>query len=83
MSKRLFVGNLLYRITDSELKDFFSQIGEVIYAKVIRFKDTGKSRGFGFVEMANEEDAKRAIEELNGKDFGGRRIVVSKARPKG
>ena len=82
MSKRLFVGNLLYRFTDNDLQEVFSQVGNVVYAKVIRYRDTGKSRGFGFVEMENEEQAKRAIEELNGAEIGGRKIIVAKARPR-
>jgi len=79
---RLFVGNLLYEIVEEDLKNLFSQIGEVVEVKIIRFKDSGKSRGFGFVEMFSEEEAKKAIEELDGKDYKGRKLVVSKARPK-
>ncbi len=82
MGKRLFVGNLLYRLTDLDLKKLFSKVGEVIDAKIIRFKDTGRSRGFGFVEMSTEEEAKKAIEEFDGKEVEGRKMIVSEARPR-
>ncbi len=82
MNNKLFVGNLLYEVGDDELFELFSQIGEVVSAQVIRFKDTGRSRGFGFVEMKEEEKAKEAIEKLNGKDYKGRKLIVAKANPK-
>ena|SRR3990172_11061452 len=81
MSNKLFVGNMSWETTDDTLRDFFVKIGEVISAKVITDKYTGKSRGFGFVEMAKDEDAKKAIDELNGKDLDGRAVVVNEAKP--
>ncbi len=81
MSNKLFVGNLSWETTDDTLRDFFAKIGEVISSKVITDKYTGKSRGFGFVEMAKDEDAKKAIDELNGKDLDGRAVVVNEAKP--
>ncbi len=81
MSKKLYVGNLVYEVTDEDLKVHFGTVGTIISAVVIKFRDTGKSKGFGFVEMTTEEEAKSAIDTLNGKDFKGRMIVVSEARP--
>ena len=81
MSKKLYVGNLLYEVTDEDLKTHFSTAGSVVSATVIRFRDTGRSKGFGFVEMSTEEEAKSAIDTLNGQDFKGRKLVVSEARP--
>lgn len=81
MNKKLYVGNLLYEVTDEDLKTHFSSAGNVVSATVIRYKDTGRSKGFGFVEMSSEEEAKKAIETMNGKDFRGRKMVVSEARP--
>ncbi len=83
MAKKLFVGNLPYTTTDDELNAMFSQIGAVESATVIIERQTGRSKGFGFVEMGNDEEASRAISELNGRDMGGRGIVVSEARPMG
>ncbi len=79
MNKRMYVGNLDYNTTDKELEEFFSQAGTVTYSKVISRMD-GKSRGFGFVEMETEEQAKAAIEKFNQSDFKGRTIVVNEAR---
>lgn len=81
MSKKLYVGNLLYEVTDDDLKAHFSTVGSVVSAAVIRFRDTGRSKGFGFVEMSSEEEAQKAIETMNGQDFKGRKLVVSEARP--
>src|SRR3989304_10283487 len=81
MNKKLYVGNLLYETTDEELKQLFSQAGNVVSAAVIRYQDTGRSKGFGFVEMESEEAAQKAIDTLNGQDNKGRRLVVSEARP--
>lgn len=81
MSKKLYVGNLLYETTDEDLKVQFGTVGTVVSATVIKFRDTGKSKGFGFVEMTTEEEAKKAIDTLNGQDFKGRKLVVSEARP--
>ncbi|HXK35392.1 MAG TPA: RNA-binding protein [Candidatus Paceibacterota bacterium] len=82
MAKKLYVGNLSYRTNSDALKDFFSAAGTVESANVITDKMSGRSRGFGFVEMANDDDAARAVETLNGKDLEGRNISVSEARAK-
>jgi RNA recognition motif-containing protein len=82
MAKRLFVGGLPYSATDQELSELFSQIGEVASATVITDKYSGQGKGFGFVEYKNDEDADKAIKELTGKDFGGRKIIVNEARPR-
>lgn len=81
MAKKLYVGGLPYSTTDSELKDAFSQCGAVSSAVVIMDKMTGRSKGFGFVEMSSDEDAQKAIDTWNGKDFGGRTLTVNEARP--
>jgi len=81
MNKNLYVGNLDYGVTDQSLGEYFSQAGEVTSAKVITDRRTGRSKGFGFVEMSKEEEAKKAIEMFNGKDFEGRTIKVDEARP--
>lgn len=81
MSKRLYVGSLAYETTDQELKDAFSQAGAVESAAVIMDRMTGRSKGFGFVEMTNDDEANKAIEMWNGKELGGRTLVVNEARP--
>lgn len=81
MNKKLYVGNLLYEVTDEDLKTTFSAAGNVASAQVIRYHDSGRSKGFGFVEMATEEDAQKAIDMFNCQDHKGRRLVVSEARP--
>lgn len=81
MTKKLYVGNLLYEVSDEDLKTHFAQVGNVVSATVIRYHDTGRSKGFGFVEMSTEEEAQKAVETLNGQDFKGRKLVVSEARP--
>lgn len=81
MAKKLYVGNLPYSVNDEELKRFFEQTGSVSSAVVIQDRYSGRSKGFGFVEMPNDGDAAKAIESLNGKDFGGRKLVVNEARP--
>lgn len=81
MNKKLYVGNLLYEVSDEDLKTHFSQAGNVVSAQVIRYRDSGRSKGFGFVEMETEDEAKKAVDTLNSQDFKGRRIVVSEARP--
>ncbi len=81
MNKKLYVGNLLYEVNEDDLKNHFSQVGEVVSATIIRFRDSGRSKGFGFVEMATEEAAQKAIETLNAQDFKGRKMIVSEARP--
>ena len=80
MATKLFVGNLAYSTTSGDLESHFRQVGEVTSAQVITDRESGRSRGFGFVEMASAEDAERAVNELNGKDLGGRTINVSEAR---
>ena len=81
MSKKLYVGNLSYTTTDDSLKDFFSQAGKVSSANVIMDKMSGRSRGFGFVEMENDDEGTKAVADLNGKELDGRPIVVNEARP--
>lgn len=82
MGKKLFVGGLPYATSSSELEELFGKVGRVESATVITDRNTGRSRGFGFVEMANEDDAAKAIEKLNGNEVGGRNIVVAEARPR-
>lgn len=81
MAKKLFVGGLPYSTTDSELSDAFSKAGTVTSATIISDRMTGRSKGFGFVEMANDDEAEAAISMWNGKDFGGRSLTVNEARP--
>ena len=81
MATKLFVGSLAWATTDDSLQQFFSQVGAVASARVITDRATGRSKGFGFVEMANDADAQKAIQELNGKELDGRAIVVNEARP--
>ena len=83
MAKKLYVGSLSYNTNDAGLKSFFAQAGAVESANVIMDKISGRSRGFGFVEMSSDEDAEKAIEMLNGKDLDGRKITVNEARPMG
>lgn len=80
MATKLFVGNLEYTVTGDDLKEAFSQAGTVVDAVVISDKMTGRSRGFGFVEMSTEEEAKAAVEKVNGMDLKGRKINVNEAR---
>ncbi|MGE5392412.1 MAG: RNA recognition motif domain-containing protein [Candidatus Saccharibacteria bacterium] len=82
MAKKLFVGGIPYSTTDEELKDHFSQAGSVVSAQIIMDKFSGRSKGFGFVEMSNDDEANKAIEMFNGQDFGGRKLAVNEARPK-
>ena len=81
MATKLFIGNLEYTVTSDDLREAFSQAGTVADAVVITDKMSGRSRGFGFVEMSSEEEAKAAIEKLNGSDLKGRKINVNEARP--
>ncbi len=81
MDNKLFVGSIAWATTQDGLKAFFEQVGEVVEVKIIIDRETGKSKGFGFVTMATEEAADKAIEELNGKDLDGRQLRVSKALP--
>ncbi|AGZ82074.1 RNA-binding protein [Campylobacter fetus] len=78
----IYVGNLSYRMTESELREVFSSFGEVTRAKIVKDKETNRSKGFGFVEMSSDEQAKKAIEGTNGKDVGGRALRVNEARPR-
>lgn len=82
MEKRLYVGNLPYQMTDAELEETFAQVGEVVDAVVVMDRDTGQSRGFGFVEMADVEIAEAAVEQLNGTEVGGRALRVAEANPR-
>lgn len=81
-SKKLYVGNLPYRSTDADLNDLFSQAGSVVSATIIMDKFSGRSKGFGFVEMATLEEAEKAISMFNGYQMQGRGITVTEARPK-
>lgn len=82
MSTKLYVGNLSFRVTSDDLQAHFAQAGSVESAKVIEDRETGRSRGFGFVEMATAEDANAAIEQFNGQEYDGRNLVVNEARPR-
>lgn len=81
MGKKLYVGNLPFSVTDQVLVDTFSQVGTVESAKVITDRDTGRSKGFGFVEMSSDTEALTAIEQFNGADCEGRALTVNEARP--
>jgi RNA recognition motif-containing protein len=81
MATRLFIGSLSYTVTDDDLKDAFAACGTVVSAKVIMDRETGHSKGFGFVEMGSEEEAQAAVKQMDGKDIGGRTVAVSEARP--
>jgi RNA recognition motif-containing protein len=82
VATRLFVGSLSWNTNDDQLKEFFSSVGTVNSANVIVDRDTNRSKGFGFVEMDSDDDAKKAIASLNGKELDGRTIIVSEARPR-
>lgn len=82
MATKLFVGSLAFSVTDDDLRDAFAQFGTVDSASVIIDRETGRSKGFGFVEMASDEEAKAAIAGLDGKDIAGRAVVVNEARPR-
>ena len=77
---RLYVGSLSYQTTEQELADLFGQVGQVVSATVITDRDSGRSKGFGFVEMSNDDEARKAIDQLNGTVLGNRQIVVNEAR---
>ena len=81
MEKKLYVGNISFQSSEDDLKELFSQAGEVVSAKMISDAATGRARGFGFVEMASEADAQKAIDMFNGSSFMSRNIVVSEAKP--
>jgi RNA recognition motif-containing protein len=82
MAKRLYVGNLKYTATSAELQELFEPYGTVKTAQVLSDRETGRSRGFGFVEMDNDDEALAAIESLDGQDYDGRRLTVNEARPR-
>src|SRR5271154_5773330 len=82
MGKKLYVGNLTYGVTDSDLQTMFAPHGTVQSAQVIMDRDTGRSKGFGFVEMGSDQEAQTAIQALNGKEVDGRALTVNEARPK-
>lgn len=82
MATKLFIGSLAWATNDDSLKDLFSTVGTVVSASVIMDRETNRSKGFGFVEMSSDEEAKAAVEQLNGKDLDGRAIVVNEARPR-
>ncbi len=81
MAKKLYVGGLPYSTTEDELKDYFSAAGAVESAVIIMDRMTGRSKGFGFVEMSNDDEAQKAIEMFHEKEFGGRTLTVNEARP--
>ena len=78
----IYVANVNYKTTDDELRELFEEFGEVTSARIINDKFTGQSRGFGFVEMADDNEAKQAINELNGNEFMGKQLVINEARPR-
>jgi RNA recognition motif-containing protein len=82
MGKKLYVGNLPYSVGDTELQRLFEAHGSVVSAQVIMDRDTGRSKGFGFVEMGNDSEAQAAIADMNGKEIDGRSLTVNEARPK-
>ena len=82
MSKKLYVGNLSFQTTTQDLQDLFSQAGTVESAQIIEDRDTGRSKGFAFVEMSTNEEAAAAIDQFNGKDVGGRMLKVNEAKPR-
>ena len=82
MATKLYVGNLSYQMTDQELHDLFSEAGNVASAQVVTDRYTSQSRGFGFVEMASEDEAQQAIAAINGRNVGGRALVVNESRPR-
>jgi len=81
MGNKLYVGNLPFSATDDTLRDLFSQAGQVESARIITDRDTGRSKGFGFVEMSSDQEASEAIKKFNGQDLEGRSLTVNEARP--
>ncbi|HEY2384499.1 MAG TPA: RNA-binding protein [Terriglobia bacterium] len=81
MAKKIYVGNLSFQITESELSDMFAGIGQVESVQIITDRDTGRSKGFGFVQMADDAAAEKAIAQLNGQEVGGRNLTVNEAKP--
>ena len=82
MSMKLYVGNLAFQTSSDDLQQLFTQAGTVESASVVEDRETGRSRGFGFVEMASKEEGQKAIEQFNGKEFNGRNLNVNEARPR-
>ena len=82
MAMKLYVGNLSFQTSNDDLKQLFSQAGTVESASIVEDRDTGRSRGFGFVEMATKEEGEAAISQFNGQEFGGRALTVNEARPR-
>ena len=82
MAKKVYVGNLSYGTTDSDLRTMFEEFGSVESAQVIMDRESGRSKGFGFVEMGSDQEAQAAINALNGKEVGGRALTVNEARPR-
>lgn len=82
MATKLFVRSLSYNTTEASLEELFATVGQVVSAKIIIDRDTNRSKGFGFVEMSSDEEAEKAIKELDGKELDGRAIAVSEARPR-
>ena len=82
MATKIFVGSLSWGVDDAALSDFVASAGTVVSANVIKDRDSGRSKGFGFVEMSSDDEAKKAVAELNGKELDGRAINVSEARPR-
>src|SRR6188768_4059074 len=82
MSNKLYVGNLSFRVTSEDLEEYFGVAGAVESANVVYDRETGRSRGFGFVEMASEDEATAAIAQFNGQEYDGRNMVVNEARPR-
>jgi cold-inducible RNA-binding protein len=82
MGKKLYVGNLAYSVSDNDLQELFAGLGTVASAQVIMDRESGRSKGFGFVEMGTDQEAQAAISALNGKEVGGRALTVNEARPK-
>jgi RNA recognition motif-containing protein len=82
VGKRLYVGNLAYSVTNADLEQLFAQYGNVVSAEVVQDRDTGRSKGFGFVEMGDENSAQQAINGLNDQEHGGRPLTVNEAKPR-
>src|SRR5207244_4147087 len=82
MAKKIYVGNLSFQTTDADLNQMFSEVGQVESVQIITDRDTGRSKGFGFVEMSDDAAATKAIERFNGKEVNGRALTVNEARPK-
>lgn len=81
MPKTIYVGNIPWTASEDELKTYFSEVGQIISARIITERATGRSKGYGFVEVA-EEDAEQIVEQMNGKEMGGRKLVVNEAKPR-